>query len=141
MNSTWPHDLPAVQVRIARQTDQLETIEKFYCEGLGLQVISRFKGHAGYDGVMIGLPDLSYHLEFISHVDGSPGAAPSDENLLVFYIPDKAAIERTVDRLKAMGYPNVPSANPWWDEHEAVTIADPDGWRVVLQPGNGLTHR
>jgi hypothetical protein len=45
-----------------------------------LPVIYRFSNHAGYDGVMIGLPGIDHHLEFTSHVDGSPGPAPSREN-------------------------------------------------------------
>ena len=31
----WPGDLAIVQVRMARPTDQLKEIERFYCEGLG----------------------------------------------------------------------------------------------------------
>nr|WP_234809915.1 hypothetical protein [Mycolicibacterium tusciae] len=42
-----------------------------------MPVIYRFANHAGYDGVMIGLPGIDHHLEFTSHVDGSPGPAPS----------------------------------------------------------------
>jgi hypothetical protein len=32
--------------------------------GLGLPEIGRFGGHAGYRGVLLGLPGLRYHLEF-----------------------------------------------------------------------------
>ena len=60
------------QVRIARPTDRLAEVERFYTDAQGLPVIYRFSNHAGYDGVMIGLPDVDYHLEFTSHVDGSP---------------------------------------------------------------------
>jgi catechol 2,3-dioxygenase-like lactoylglutathione lyase family enzyme len=60
------------QVRIARPTDRLAEVERFYTDALGLRVIYRFSNHAGYDGVMIGLPDIDYHLEFTSHVDAVP---------------------------------------------------------------------
>ncbi|MBO1582816.1 VOC family protein [Bacillus bingmayongensis] len=35
-----------------------------YEEGLGLKRIGEFHNHEGYDGVMFGLPDAEYHLEF-----------------------------------------------------------------------------
>ena len=33
---SWPGKLPVRQVRIARPTDQLDEVVRFYCEGLGL---------------------------------------------------------------------------------------------------------
>lgn len=122
------------QVRIARPTDRLEEVVRFYHEGLGLPVIGSFSGHEGYDGVMLGLPGASYHLEFTRHVAGSPGAAPSRDNLLVFYIPDGVVRGEVVRRLGAMGFPEVEPENPYW-KGRGVTIADPDGWRVVLFEG------
>jgi hypothetical protein len=137
----WPETLPAVQVRIARQTDQLEEIRRFYVDGLGLPIIGQFAKHAAYDGLMIGLPNYDYHLEFVQHEHGSSGKAPSKENLLVFYIPDANAVKAIAGKLQNMGYQAVPSENPWWDEHGAITIEDPDGWRIVLQAGYGLGSR
>jgi hypothetical protein len=137
--SSWSPHLPAVQVRFARQTDQLEAIVRFYGEGLGLAVIGSFHNHAGYNGVMFGLPGVDYHLEFVSHVDGSPGGSPNRENLLVFYLEDAEVITRKATRLHALGYPQVRSENPYWDNRGAITIADPDGWRIVLVLGSGLT--
>ena len=134
----WPSSLPAIQVRIARQTNQIDELIRFYCVGLGLQIITSFKGHFGYDGVMIGLPGVNYHLEFVHHAGGSPGETTNRENLLVFYIPDEQAVVDKATQLKNMGYKRVPSENPWWDAHGAITIEDPDGWRIVLQPGNGF---
>ena len=37
-------------------------------------------------------------------------------------------------RLDALGYPSVEPENPYWDGR-SITIADPDGWRVVLDWG------
>lgn len=79
----------AVQVRIARPTDKFDEVIRFYEQGLGLQRITEFEGHRGYTGVIIGIPDASYHLEFTKHVDGSPCPAPTKDNLLVFYIPNQ----------------------------------------------------
>jgi catechol 2,3-dioxygenase-like lactoylglutathione lyase family enzyme len=123
---------PVVAVRVARPTDRLEAVVAFYRDGLGLPVIDSFEGHAGYSGVMLGLPGARYHLEFTHHEAGSDCPAPSKENLLVLYLSERTAMERLVDRLHALGYPSVLPENPYWSAERSVTIADPDGWRVVL---------
>jgi hypothetical protein len=38
------------QVRVARPADQLEKIEQFYCQGIGLKKIGSFSGHGGFAG-------------------------------------------------------------------------------------------
>ena len=128
-----------VQVRVARPTGRLRELLKFYCEGIGLEVVGSFTAHAGYSGVMLGLPDSTYHLEFTEHeaahdVDYPP---PSADNLLVLYIPDGAAVERLAARLAALGYEQVAPENPYWATR-GVTIEDPDGWRVVLMNTAGI---
>jgi catechol 2,3-dioxygenase-like lactoylglutathione lyase family enzyme len=135
--SSWPNDLPVVQVRVARPTDRLDEVVRFYRDGLGLAVIDSFEGHAGYRGVMLGLPGHGYHLEFTEHAEGSACPAPSRDNLLVLYIPERAAIDRVVARLGGMGYGPVPPENPYWAE-QGVTVEDPDGWRVVLMNTTGI---
>src|SRR5215210_5722967 len=99
MINQWPQSLPAVQVRFARPTSRLNEVVRFYRDGLGLEVIGSFEDHAGYSGVMLGLPGHEYHLEFTSHSEGSPCLAPTKDNLLVFYIPDREAINRLTKRL------------------------------------------
>ncbi|MDT5092311.1 MAG: hypothetical protein QOH60_1674 [Mycobacterium sp.] len=130
----WPDGLGVVQVRIARPTDRLAEIERFYAKHLGLPVIYRFQRHAGYDGVMIGLPGNDYHLEFTSHVDGSPCPAPTRDNLLVLYFRGDAAMSEAADRLAAAGHLPVQAENPYWSDAGALTFEDPDGWRLVLVP-------
>ncbi|MFJ8529573.1 VOC family protein [Bacillus sp. NPDC094106] len=120
-----------VQLRIARPTDKFEEVITFYEEGLGLKRIGEFHNHEGYDGIMFGLPDAEYHLEFTRHMNGSPCPAPTKDNLLVFYMPNKAEIEKVHSRLHAMGYDEVEPENPYWKE-KGITIEDPDGWRIVL---------
>jgi catechol 2,3-dioxygenase-like lactoylglutathione lyase family enzyme len=119
------------QVRIARPTDQLERVVAFYRDGLGLKEIGRFVNHAGYDGVMLGLPDATYHLEFTQHTGGSPCPAPSKDNLLVLYIPDTTQRQALRERLESLGHAAVEPENPYWLD-KSVTFEDPDGWRVVL---------
>ncbi|WP_088069864.1 VOC family protein [Gottfriedia luciferensis] len=126
-----------VQFRIARPTDQLTEISKFYGEGLGLKQVGGFHNHDGYDGIMFGLPDVEYHLEFTQHIDGSPCPAPTKDNLHVFYLPDANEIELIKNRLNRMGYHEVEPENPYW-LGKSITFEDPDGWRVVLMNTEGL---
>jgi catechol 2,3-dioxygenase-like lactoylglutathione lyase family enzyme len=119
-------------VRIARPTDQLEPVLKFYTEGLGLQILDRFENHQGFDGVMVGIPGESYHLEFTHHQGHSVGGAPTQDNLIVFYLPNQPEWQRAVEQMKAAGYEPVKSYNPYWDT-DGFTFVDPDGYRVVLQ--------
>jgi catechol 2,3-dioxygenase-like lactoylglutathione lyase family enzyme len=129
-----------VQFRIARPTDKLEEVIKFYEEGLGLKRIGEFHNHEDYDGIMFGLPGVEYHLEFTRHMNGSPCPAPTKDNLLVFYFPDKSEIEKIHHRLNTMGYYEVEPENPYWKE-KGITIEDPDGWRIVLMNTEGLRSR
>ena len=130
----WPDGLRVAQVRVARPTAKLAELEMFYSKHLGLPVIYRFQGHEGYDGVMLGLPGSDYHLEFTSHVDGSPCPAPTQDNLLVLYFDGNAEMSGTVGRLAAAGHEPVEAENPYWAGVGALTFEDPDGWRVVLVP-------
>ena len=61
------------RIRIARPTDRLEAVVRFYRDGVGLPVASGFKGQAGYDGVVLGVPGQAVELEFTTHRAGQPG--------------------------------------------------------------------
>lgn len=120
------------QLRVARPTDNLEAVLRFYQDGLGMELVASFEDHAGFDGVMLALPDAAYHLEFTHKRGHNVGRAPSQDHLLVFYLPDSAAWQAAIERMQAQGYAPVPSYNPYWDERGA-TFEDPDGYRVVFQ--------
>ncbi|KUG06258.1 VOC family protein [Solirubrum puertoriconensis] len=120
------------KLRVARPTNNLAALLPFYREGLGFEVLGSFEDHAGFDGLMLGHPQAPYHLEF-THERGCPaGGAPSAEHLLVFYMPDAAAWQQAVARMRGAGFAPVPSHNPYWDAR-GLTFEDPDGYRVVLQ--------
>jgi catechol 2,3-dioxygenase-like lactoylglutathione lyase family enzyme len=125
-------DLGPAHLRVARPTDDLDAVVRFYRDGLGLDVLSEFKGHDGFDGVMLGRAGAGYHLEFTRREGHRAGTAPTEDNLLVFYLPDRAEWQRAIDRLERHGYWPVPAFNPYWDR-QGKTFADPDGYRVVLQ--------
>jgi len=116
-----------MHVRFARQTARLDAVVSFYRDGLGLPELTRFADHDGYSGVMLGLPGTQAHLEFTATDEIAP-PEPHVESLLVLYVGSRSEVDRLVARA---GATPVPSANPYWDRF-GVTIADPDGHRVVL---------
>lgn len=120
------------RLRVARPTDQLEAVVRFYEEGLGLERLGAFEDHEGFDGVMLGRRGDPYHLEFTRRRGHVAGRAPTQDNLLVFYLPDRAEWEAAVARLEGQGWQPVVSFNPYWDRR-GRTYEDPDGYRVVLQ--------
>ncbi len=120
------------KLRVARPTNDLAPLERFYCAGLGMQRLAGFAAHNGFDGVIIGHPGAPYHLEFTREDGVISAPAPTAEHLLVFYFPNAAEWRAAVARLEATGHASVPAHNPYWNER-GRTFADPDGFRVVLQ--------
>ncbi|KAF2115267.1 hypothetical protein BDV96DRAFT_456494, partial [Lophiotrema nucula] len=137
-------------LRIARPTPSISALLPFYIDGLGFEILSSFKAHNGYDGVILGHPSLPYHLEFTTEegMKAEEGRAPSKDNLLVFYIPDETEWGRACVRMDAVPLDDLGgeqvkarnSENSWWDGEAGTgpkgtkgrTFEDADGWRVVL---------
>jgi catechol 2,3-dioxygenase-like lactoylglutathione lyase family enzyme len=119
-----------LQLRLARHTERLEELVRFYRDGLGLREIGAFHDHEGYDGVFLEVPGTATHLELTA---GGPHGAPAShpESLLVLYLGDDDAVQAVADRL---GVEEIAPANPYWAEH-GRTFEDPDGFGVVLVPG------
>ena len=113
-----------MQVRFARQTDQLDAVVSFY-ERLGLPRLGGFEDHEGFTGVMLGIPGTGAHLELVTGGGHAP-PVPHPESLLVLYLGSRARVDELAE-----GLPVVGSSNPYWD-HCGVTVVDPDGFRVVL---------
>src|ERR1700754_1198987 len=116
-----------MQLRVARHTERLDDVVRFYRDGIGLNEIGGFHEHDGYDGVFLEVPGTAGHLEFTSG-GGHDAPRPHPESLLVLYLGDRAAVDAIAARL---GTGPVPPANPYWAEH-GLTFEDPDGFRVVL---------
>lgn len=125
-------DLAKAHLRIARPTDNLAEVVRFYRDGLGFEILREFSGHEGFDGVMLGREGTGYHLEFTRKRGHAAGRAPTEDNLLVFYLPDHAQWKDAVDRLETLGCRPVKAFNPYWDK-QGKTFEDPDGYRIVLQ--------
>ena len=79
-------------------------------------------------------PQYRYHLEFTVQEGHLPGRAPTQDNLLVFYLPSKGDWDQAINRMEKQGFEATKSWNPWWDI-KGKTFEDPDGWRVVLWHG------
>ena len=119
-------------LRVARPTDHLDPLVALYKRGLDLQVVAEFRDHDGFDGVVLGRPGLGYQIEFTHQAGHSAGRAPTMDNLLVFYHPDRKEWEAACHRMAGAGFQPVSSWNPYWDDL-GRTFEDSDGYRVVLQ--------
>jgi catechol 2,3-dioxygenase-like lactoylglutathione lyase family enzyme len=122
---------PDSHVRIARPSHDLRASERFWVDGLGLDVLFRADDSAegGHALLMVGWPGAAWHLELVGDPDGATPATPTEEDLLVLYVG--GAVDDVVRRLLDAGGTRVAARNPYWDRW-GVTIADPDGYRLVL---------
>jgi len=109
-----------------------------YSNGLGLREIGRFEDHQGFDGVMLGDAGLNYHFEFTYCRAHPVTPAPTAEDLVVFYLPDAIAWQKTCSSMLAAEFIQVESFNPYWQEH-GRTFEDHDRYRVVLQQAGWST--
>ncbi|MEU4351037.1 VOC family protein [Streptomyces sp. NPDC023838] len=121
-------------IRIARPSRDLAAAERFWVEGLGLDVVWRHDARDDAPGehglLMVGWPDADWHLELVHEPSALVEPRPTEEDLLVIYA-DEEVPQDLVERLEAHGGKRVQSPNPYWNEW-GVTIEDPDGYRLVL---------
>ena len=123
---------PDSHLRIARPSHDLPAAERLWVHGLGLQVLWRTPadGRDEHDLVMVGWPGASWHLELVADLEGATPPAPTEEDLLVLYLGAPADAD-LLDRLTEAGGTRVKARNPYWEQW-GITIADPDGYRLVL---------
>jgi len=121
--------------RVARHTNDIEKMVQFYTTILGLEVIGRFNNHEGYDGVMLGLQDLDWHLEFTCCPEEDFHVNPSsqEDDLIVFYprfASQMKVIEENIDihRLEIFT-----AKNPYWHRN-GILIKDPDNYPIIISP-------
>jgi hypothetical protein len=125
---------PGCVIRVARPTDNLGPIVEMYLRGLGFVLLAQFTDHEGFDGAILGHRAQPYHLEFTSRRGHRVGRAPTEDHLLVFYLPIEGEWAESCAHMLAAGFRAVPSGNPYWDR-QGKTFEDIDGYRVVLQNG------
>jgi len=122
---------PAATVRLARPSRDLAAAERFYGQGLGLQVLYRATAESTdeHDLLMLGWPQASWHLELVGGPNLKVAPSPTAEDLLVLYL--SAPVDTSLlTRLESNGGRRV-SQGPYWDRW-GVTLEDPDGYRLVL---------
>lgn len=125
-------------LRIARPARSPERTAAMYCRGLGMREIGRFEDHEGFDGIMVGASGSGYHFEFTSCRRHPVEPRPTEEDLVVLYLPQRAEWEAACARMLDAGFREVASFNPYWGRH-GRTFEDPDGYRTVLQNQEALT--
>jgi catechol 2,3-dioxygenase-like lactoylglutathione lyase family enzyme len=115
-------------IRLARPSRDLTIAERFYVEGLGLEVLWRGEGHGPgeHDILMLGWRRASWHLELVA---AGIEPAPTEHDLLVLYLGE-AVDDAFVARLEAAGGTRV-DQGPYWNRW-GVSVRDPDGYRLVL---------
>jgi len=120
------------RLRVARPSRSLVAAERFWCEGVGLDVLWRTGPDAegGHALLMVGPPGGAWHLELVADPEALAANPPGEEDLLVVY-RGRPVSDEEIERLVAAGGRRVTARNPYWDEH-GVTIQDPDGYRLVL---------
>ena len=132
-----------MHLRIARPVRDLSRAVAQYTQGLGLEELASFTGHAGFDGVMLGLRGADFHFEFTVCRTHPVTPRPTPEDLCVFYIPDPQAWAERCQAMQGAGFKEVESFNPYW-RARGCTWEDADGYRVVIQRAawspSGLGH-
>ena len=119
-------------LRFARPVSDLERLARMYARGLELQEVGRLENHDGFDGIMLGHPDLPLHFEF-THCRVHPVVpTPTAEDLLVVYLPDPGQWSEACLRMLEAGFVATTAFNPYWNRR-GRTFVDPDGYHVVLE--------
>ena len=118
-------------LRIAMPVRDLLRTAEMYRRGLGLHLVGSFQNHAGFDGVMLGMPDAGYHFEF-THCSQLEVPPPSPERLVVLYVPRSDEWEALCASMLAAGFQAVEPFNPYWGIR-GRTFEDADGYRTVLE--------
>ncbi|MFJ9952332.1 VOC family protein [Kitasatospora sp. NPDC091207] len=121
-----------MRVRLARPSRNLAAAERFYVDGLGLDILWRTTERVPgeHDLLMVGPAGGSWHFELTHDPEHPLEPTPTVDDLFVVYL-GAPVDEAAVARLEAAGGTRVAAHNPYWDEF-GVTVADPDGYRLVL---------
>ena len=120
------------KLRVARPSDNLDALLPFYRDGLGLSLLRRFEDHDGYDGIILGCEGAAYHLEFTRAHGHRAGKAPTQDNLLVLYIPEPAEWRARGGSDACRRFSPCARLQPLLGSNRP-DLRGPDGYRVVLQ--------
>lgn len=121
-----------MQLRFTRHTNSLSAVKYFYVKLLGLELISDFKDHEGYNGIFVGLSSKDWHLEFTTSKEAAQHH-PDPNDLLVLYFDEVNTYQKAVDRCVDAGLKAITPRNPYWYD-KGTQFNDPDGYGVMLCP-------
>lgn len=115
--------------RLARHTTDLRKIQNFYQAILGLDLLSSFSNHHGYDGIFLGKYNATWHLEFTTS-GKEPEHITDEDDFLVFYV---SSHEQSMIKQKCLDndIPILKAKNPYWNQNGLV-ISDPDNYRIII---------
>lgn len=119
-------------LRVARHTNDLERIEKFYVDILGFERLGGFQNHNNYDGVFIGKSGLDWHFEF-TQSDSKAKHTFDEEDVIVLYPKTISDYNELENKLVRNNISTIAAINPFWNENGKM-FQDPDGYRIVISP-------
>jgi catechol 2,3-dioxygenase-like lactoylglutathione lyase family enzyme len=121
-----------MKFRHARHTTDLKLIQTFYQDILGLELLSSFNDHDGYDGIFLGKQNADWHLEFTTS-DEEPQHTNDEDDCLVFYV---SANEQQIIRQRChnTNISILKAKNPYWNSN-CLVIHDPDDYTVIVAIG------
>jgi len=119
-------------LRVARHTNDLERIEKFYVDILGFERLGGFQNHNNYDGVFIGKSGLDWHFEF-TQSDSKAKYIFDEEDVIVLYPKTISDYNELENKLVRSNISIITAINPFWNENGKM-FQDPDGYRIVISP-------
>ncbi|MBF4691631.1 VOC family protein [Fusibacter ferrireducens] len=119
-----------MNVRFARHAKALEPLLHFYCNLLGLKVISEFKDHNGYTGVILSCDHCNWEIEFTIS-SNCPNHKADEDDLIVFKYDDKVQYGLVLERLRKEKYLEFAPKNPFWEDNGKL-FRDPEGYGIVI---------
>jgi catechol 2,3-dioxygenase-like lactoylglutathione lyase family enzyme len=125
----WPAHLRVGALRVVRASAHYDATVEFYRDVVGLPVVDEFHGSYGEDGTIFGMPGTETHLEIVRARPPGPSIDVFDQ--LVFYLPDRAAVDDATKNLLAAAVHPEADQHPYWEANGGTTFRDPDGRAVI----------
>lgn len=119
-------------LRVARHTNDLDRIEKFYVDILGFERLGGFQKHNNYDGIFIGKSGLDWHFEF-TQSETNANHTFDEDDVIVLYPKTILDYNELIKRLLQNNISSIHAINPFWNENGKM-FQDPDGYRIVVSP-------
>ena len=116
--------------RYARHTTDLQKIEKFYTEIVGLEKLGGFENHNNYNGLFLGHKNSNWHLEFTTSTD-KPNNKFNEDDILIFYLNSEIELAKIKNKIRLRNINLEVPKNPYWVEN-GIMISDPDSFKVIF---------